>query len=43
MNRILSGAGALVDRIKINTISREMREGRPRVGQVPPLGRHSRS
>jgi len=29
MSRILSGAGAIVDRIKINTIYREMREGRP--------------
>jgi hypothetical protein len=29
MSQIFSGAGAFVDRIKINTISREMREGRP--------------
>lgn len=29
MSRIFSGAGAFVDRIKINTLSREMRDGRP--------------
>jgi hypothetical protein len=29
MSRILSAAGALVDRIKINTVSRELRDGRP--------------
>jgi hypothetical protein len=29
MSRILSGVGAVVDRIKINTISREVRKGRP--------------
>ena len=28
MSRILSSAGALVDRIKINAVSREWREGR---------------
>jgi hypothetical protein len=29
MSHIFSGAGAFVDRIKINTLSREMRDGRP--------------
>jgi hypothetical protein len=29
MSHLFSGAGALVDRIKINTLSREMRDGRP--------------
>ena len=29
MSSIFTGAGAIVDRIKINTLSREMRDGRP--------------